>query len=191
MGEAYGELAARLHDLARKWMAGCDTVDAVLEKLVVEQLASMLPTDLRIWVVERKPANGVEAGRLADDYAQARRHIRQDKPDGEDKSSNGTVDVRKCHKCGAEGHFRRNCPVKDGPGVDVSGNKEPRLFKKPEKTVNCYNCGKNGHIIDELPGQSQLFLQGWLGAVGGSGWASGGDCGVRHTARNGVYLHYG
>ena len=181
VGEAYRELAARLHelaarlhDLARKWMAGCDTVDAVLEKLVVEQLASTMPTDLRIWVAERKPANRAEAGRLADDYAQARRHIRQDKPDGEDKSSNGTVDVRKCHKCGAEGHFQRNCPVKDGPGVDVSGNKEPRLFKKPEKTVNCYNCGKNGHISMNCPDKASYFCKdGWGRSVARVGRVEG------------------
>ena len=80
-GEAYGELAARLHDLVRKWMSECETVEAVLEKLVVEHLSYTMPTDLRIWVAERKPADGAEAGRLADDYTQARRHIRQGKQD--------------------------------------------------------------------------------------------------------------
>ena len=45
-GKAYGELAARLHDLVYKWMTGCETVEAVLEKLVVEQLVSTMPTDL-------------------------------------------------------------------------------------------------------------------------------------------------
>ena len=39
-GEAYGELAVRLHDLASKWLAGCGTVEEVLERLVVEQLAT-------------------------------------------------------------------------------------------------------------------------------------------------------
>ena len=52
-------------------------MEAVLEKLVVEQLLYTIPTDLRIWIAERKPADRAEAGRLADDYTQARRHIRQ------------------------------------------------------------------------------------------------------------------
>ena len=67
-GEAYGELAVRLHDLARKWLAGCGTVEEVLERLVVEQLANTMPTEIRVWVAERKPQTGAEAGRLADDY---------------------------------------------------------------------------------------------------------------------------
>ena len=35
-GKAYGELGACLRDLASKWMAGCHTVEEVVEKLVVE-----------------------------------------------------------------------------------------------------------------------------------------------------------
>ena len=37
------ELAARLRDLAGKWMAEGHTVEEVLEKLVVEQLANTMP----------------------------------------------------------------------------------------------------------------------------------------------------
>ena len=35
--ETYTELATRLEDLAKKWTADCDTVHAVIEKIVVEQ----------------------------------------------------------------------------------------------------------------------------------------------------------
>ena len=90
-GEAYGELAAGLYNLVHKWMTGYDTVEVVLEKLVVEQLVSTMPMDLHIWVAERKPANGAEAGQLADGYAQARHHMRHGKPDGKDKGNSGTV----------------------------------------------------------------------------------------------------
>ena len=65
------ELAARLRDLAGKWMAEGHTV---LEKLVVEQWANTMLAELRIWVEERKPNTGLEAGRLAEDYLQARRN---------------------------------------------------------------------------------------------------------------------
>ena len=37
-GEGYLELATRLRDLAEKWLNGCTTVKAVMEKIVVEQL---------------------------------------------------------------------------------------------------------------------------------------------------------
>ena len=60
--EAYVELSARLRDLAGKWMAVGHTVEEVLEKLVVEQLVNTMPAELRIWVAERKPKTGLEAG---------------------------------------------------------------------------------------------------------------------------------
>ena len=41
--EAYEELAARLRDLAEKWMAEVHMVEEVLAKLVVEQLANTMP----------------------------------------------------------------------------------------------------------------------------------------------------
>ena len=58
----------RLHDLARKWLVGCGSVEEVVEKLVVEQLMATMPGELWVWVAERKPGKGEEAGRLADDY---------------------------------------------------------------------------------------------------------------------------
>ena len=52
----------------KKWFDGCDTVEKVCEKLVVEQLMNILPGEIRIWVGERKPTTGSAAGALADDY---------------------------------------------------------------------------------------------------------------------------
>ncbi|XP_064404484.1 uncharacterized protein LOC135349805 [Halichondria panicea] len=53
-GEAYLELATKLRDLLEKWTAGCTTMEALKEKIVVEQLT------------------GEEAGRLADSYVHSR-----------------------------------------------------------------------------------------------------------------------
>ena len=79
-GEAYTELATRLEDLAKKWTADCDTVHAVIEKVVVEQLLNTMPRDLRIWMCERKPTTGKEVGVLADDYVLARSRSRVEPP---------------------------------------------------------------------------------------------------------------
>ncbi len=48
-------------------MDGCETVEAVMEKVLVEQLLEAMPAELRIWVAERKPTSGREAAVLADD----------------------------------------------------------------------------------------------------------------------------
>ena len=61
-GEAYGELVVRLQDLLRKWITGCNSVETVLEKVAMEQLLNTMPPELRVWVSERKPTTGCEAG---------------------------------------------------------------------------------------------------------------------------------
>ena len=66
-GETFSEMAIRLHDLVRKWMAGCETAKAVQE-IVAEQLTNTTPADMRVWVSERKPKTGGEAGGFADNY---------------------------------------------------------------------------------------------------------------------------
>ena len=43
--EAYSELATRLQDLAKKWLSECDSVQAVLEKVV---LVTRRPEDVAV-----------------------------------------------------------------------------------------------------------------------------------------------
>ena len=62
-----------MHNLTRKWAKDCKKVEDVLELIATEQRLEALPTNIRIWVRERKPKTAIEAGQLADDYVQARR----------------------------------------------------------------------------------------------------------------------
>ena len=73
-GESYTELAVRLEDLVHKWTSGCTSMEEILEKVLIEQILTMMPSDLRIWVSERKPTKGADADQLADNYYQARCH---------------------------------------------------------------------------------------------------------------------
>ena len=63
----------RLRDLGKKWLKDCETVEAVVDTIVLEQLLTTLPDEMRIWVSERNPTLSAQAGRLAEDYLQARR----------------------------------------------------------------------------------------------------------------------
>ena len=151
-GEGFAELEARLRDMIRKWMSGCENVEAVFEKLLVEQLLNAMPSDLRVWVGERKPETGKEAGKLADDYIQARQR------DGRPQHSVHPTATRKCHSCGSEKHFARNCPQKPGaecnkfPGSDnFKQESSKKTFRKPLK---CYNCGEVGHISTQCPSKA-------------------------------------
>ena len=74
-GEGYAELNLRLQDLLWRWLKGCDSVDAVCEKTLVDQLLNAMPAELKVWVGERKPTTGEEEASLADDYVQARHRV--------------------------------------------------------------------------------------------------------------------
>ena len=45
-GESYSELVVRLEDLGHKWTAGCETVEEVMEKVILEQVLFTMSHDL-------------------------------------------------------------------------------------------------------------------------------------------------
>ena len=140
--ETFRELAVRLADLAKKWMAGCETLEEVLDKLVVEQLLDTLGADLKIWLSEKKPKCGNEAGSLADDYVQARRRDGVDR--GRTKEQTG--EPRKCHKCGKPGHFARVCSEQKETSERLNSDKKESPRFEPKK-VKCFNCGVLGIVV--------------------------------------------
>ena len=67
------ELVIRVWDLAEKWLKDCGSRQAINDAVVTEQFVDVLPNNVRVWVKERKPRSSEEAGRLAEDYRQARK----------------------------------------------------------------------------------------------------------------------
>ena len=112
--ESHRELLVRLQDLAQKWVKECDTVEKVVDMLVKEQFLDTLAPDVRIWVRERKPKDSEEASQLADDYAQTRRQVQEEKKSelpmnrGGEKQASSTGPKR-CHSCGRVGHLVHEC----------------------------------------------------------------------------------
>jgi len=158
-------------------MAECDTVEAVTE-VTIEQLLNTMPGDLRIWVGERKPKTAGEAGRLADDYVQARRRESGLLPKNgqeakrREKPAMVAVESRKCHACGQGGHLVRNCPNRNTettPREPVTAKKE----KTEHSLVKCYNCGKRGHIAMNCPDNALFCDEGMGGAVTRKGKVEG------------------
>ena len=61
-------------DLANKWMWDYKSVEAVIEKLVVEQFMDGLPPELRVWMLERRLTSMEEIRLSADDCVGAWRY---------------------------------------------------------------------------------------------------------------------
>ena len=168
-------------DLFHKWTADCDTVAAISEKLLIEQLLDTMPTELRIWLSEKKPATMREAGKLADDYVLARQ--RDHKEPGA-KQSSSPNQSRQCFVCGKHGHWARNCPQKPPTAGSESGppgnththaQRDSNPRPQPEK---CYNCHKRSHLANRCPSRAlycgTLGGKGRVGGRGSSGVGSGG-----------------
>ena len=67
------ELVIPVQGLAEKWLKDCGSRQTIIDAVVTEQFVEVLPDEVRVWVKERKPRSSKEAGRLVEDYRQARK----------------------------------------------------------------------------------------------------------------------
>ena len=178
-GESFTEMVIRLYDLVKKWMASCETVEEVLDRMVVEQVVSTMSTDLRIWVTERKPESREVAGRLADSYIQARQN-EGGRNDGRKKiagpksrdvtqqgTGDGNRDPKKCRSCGQEGHWAKYCPKKTEAQTTEGchkGDPKSSPVVKMER-VKCYNCQRFGHFAADCPEKGYFCGESGVGSV--------------------------
>ena len=104
---------------------------------------------------ERKPKDSEEASQLADDYAQARRHVREEKKlqlpmnrGGEKQAS--LTGPKRCYSCGRVDHLAHKCRHRSARS---GGARNPRVEQQRQERheVVCYNCGQKGHISTRCP----------------------------------------
>ena len=173
-GETNRELATRLTDLAGKWLKKCDTLDKLKDAIVCEQLINTLPTDVQVWVRERKPKTSQEAGQLADDYVQARKQTNESVDQPWSARKPGDKKSIRCYKCKKLGHIAKECHGSSEPPEDTDRTTtEPRVAgstmsggvndEKPKKSmskdwskIECFNCHQKGHYSSHCPSNSMF-----------------------------------
>ena len=122
-----------------------------MDALVKEQFVEVLPEDVKVWVKEWKPRTSEEAGRLAEDYRQARKaDLWTTTLKGGQKSN---------HSCGQVGHLAKDCHRKKGIAPAISkGEDTSKTVRKhrEEKPLICYNCEGKGHTSRQCPSNAMF-----------------------------------
>jgi len=169
-GESYRELLARLKDMEQKWTKEYTSVEEICELIVREQFLDTLPSDLRVWVAERKPKTALKAGELVDDYLQARRQTKEPKKQPNMGDKRNSSELRRCHNCGLQGHLAREChrTVQQPSGASSSDSGPhqnqktpwPQKPKQERPALRYYNCGRWGHVASECPNNAMFCATG-------------------------------
>ena len=71
---SFSDYGVKLSSMATSWVrnAQAHSFQTLFEMMVLEQFLSKVPEDLRVWLIDKKPANVKEASEFADSYCQSR-----------------------------------------------------------------------------------------------------------------------
>ncbi|XP_074928188.1 uncharacterized protein LOC142047712 [Chelonoidis abingdonii] len=138
----YLQLVNRAQGYARKWTAGAQTKEDLLDLFILEHLYEQCPSDLRLWLRDQKPENPQHAGQLADQFVDSRAG------DGREESrrSRPASAQRESH----HGTSQRG-PMENPPKGGTSSVRSLRPTPGDPRDMGCYQCGQRGHIRAQCP----------------------------------------
>nr|XP_032621105.1 uncharacterized protein LOC116816178 [Chelonoidis abingdonii] len=138
----YLQLVNRAQGYARKWTAGAQTKEDLLDLFILEHLYEQCPSDLRLWLRDQKPENPQHAGQLADQFVDSRAG------DGREESrrSRPASAQRESH----HGTSQRG-PMENPPKGGTSSVRSLRPIPGDPRDMGCYQCGQRGHIRAQCP----------------------------------------
>ncbi|XP_035981034.1 uncharacterized protein LOC105924614 [Fundulus heteroclitus] len=122
-GESSTETYHRLKGLYRRWIRPEQhSKEQIGEQIILEQLLHVLPADVRTWVKEHEPTEGLAAARLALQYRNARR--------------GGPAAYQDVRQPSSQPRASFNPPRDPGPAPSQRG---------PGKELICFYCQQSGH----------------------------------------------
>ena len=138
--ESVSNLAVRITDIFLKWTKSCKSIEEIRDLMVMEQLLHTLPSEIKVWVTERKPKTSTEAAEMAENYLYLR--ARKQQKDGRQQQERKPWAI-------AKGPWEDGKRMDSSPKPAVSDGGTHRSTNGRWETlegIHCYNCGKKGHI---------------------------------------------
>ena len=185
-GENHRALFRRVHNTGYRRMDGLETKEACCNRMILSKFLTLLSPDCYASVSAKRPANGQEAARYAQEFEEDVSFARSLQPRSHGgyhnsykrEHSNGRVEQQlgsgssNSSKNGSDGHVSNSSssPVKgEGVGsnqlnVQKSYNKE-KGYRKERKPIVCYACGEPDHIRPNCPNKIRRVKSPELGSV--------------------------
>ncbi|XP_055022416.1 zinc finger protein 24-like isoform X1 [Boleophthalmus pectinirostris] len=133
-GENPTETYHRLKGLYRRWIRPEQhTKEQVGEQIILEQLLRVLPADIRTWVKEHEPTEGLAAAKLALQYLNARRGGPAAYPGGPGRQPSQPRPATRVNS---------HLPGDPSPAPSQRG---------PGKELVCFYCQQSGHKASLCP----------------------------------------
>ncbi|XP_065438320.1 uncharacterized protein LOC135981052 [Chrysemys picta bellii] len=139
---SYLQLAVRMERYASKWAGGAQTKEDLIKLLVLEQLYGRCPSDLRLWLVDRKPENPRHAGQLADEFVKSRSGGGREEP----QRNRPAAMQRESHPGTSQRGNMGNPLPRGRPSI-----RDNRPARGDPRDLSCYYCGRRGHVRAQCP----------------------------------------
>ena len=174
-GESHRALFRRVHNTGFRRMHGLDSKEECCNKMILSKFLTLLSPDRYGSVVGKRPKNGQEAARFAQEYEEDASFARSLQP----RSSGGHYNSyykreQNSVVANSQGSAGGTNGSKNGSGNQGSGsnnssspvhsqgvgtnqlnvdklNKQDKFYKKDRKPITCYGCGEPGHIRPNCP----------------------------------------
>uniref|UniRef100_A0A3P9LR23 Gypsy retrotransposon integrase-like protein 1 n=1 Tax=Oryzias latipes TaxID=8090 RepID=A0A3P9LR23_ORYLA len=138
-GETPTETYHRLKGLYRRWIRPEQhSKEEIGEKIILEQLLRVFPPDVRTWVKEHEPTDGLTAAKLALQYLNARKGSLPPR---------GTSSAPRSGQPASLVRLTRGGSQPERPGTTVSSRDQ----QDSGKTFTCYYCQQPGHKASVCP----------------------------------------
>ena len=119
--------------------------------MVLEQFLDTVPDEVRVFVKEIQPAKySEEAGKLVDDFVQARKQNVQHHDDRSGIQGRNPKRHMQCNQCGWAGHLARDCRSKLAKSQEEEKGQQSikqgsGKHKRDLKDIECFICHLRGH----------------------------------------------